>query len=55
MTQTNEAAFETVIETHRLANCYATMLVFIRATQPKDYGFRTLVHEVVQSRVFLMK
>ena len=27
----------------------------VRATQPKDYGFRTLVHEVVQSRLFQSK
>jgi type I restriction enzyme R subunit len=52
MTQTNEAAFETVIETHLLANGYVTVkrdgfdreraifsetvLAFIRATQPKE-------------------
>jgi hypothetical protein len=53
MTQTNEAAFETVIETHLLANGYMTVnrdgldreraifpetvLAFIRATQPKEW------------------
>ena len=53
MTQTNEAAFETVIKTHLLANGYVTMnrdgfdrewgifsetaLAFIRATQPKEW------------------
>jgi type I restriction enzyme, R subunit len=52
MTQTNQAAFETVIETHLLANGYVTVnrdgfdweraifsetvLAFIRATQAKE-------------------
>ena len=53
MTQTNEAAFETVIETHLLANGYVvvdrgsfdreraifpeTVMAFMRATQPKEW------------------
>jgi type I restriction enzyme R subunit len=52
MTQTNEAAFETVIETHLLANDYVTVdrggfdreraifpetvLIFIQGTQSKE-------------------
>jgi hypothetical protein len=27
----------------------------VRAVRPKDYGFRSLVHEVVQSRLFQSK
>jgi hypothetical protein len=27
----------------------------VHATQPKDYGFRTLVHEIVQSKLFQQK
>jgi hypothetical protein len=54
MTRTNEAAFETVIEGHLLANGYVTVnrdgfdrvpavfpapaLAFIRTTQPKEWG-----------------
>ncbi|HXX93407.1 MAG TPA: DUF1585 domain-containing protein, partial [Planctomycetota bacterium] len=27
----------------------------VRAVQPKDYGFRSLIHEIVQSRLFQSK
>ena len=27
----------------------------VRAVRPKDYGFRTLVHEIVQSKLFQNK
>ncbi len=60
MTQTNEAAFETVIETHLLANGYVpvnregfdreraifpkTVLGFIRETQPKEWAKLEALH-----------
>jgi hypothetical protein len=71
MTQTNEAAFETVIETHLLANGYvtvnrdgfdreraifpATVLAFIRATQPKEWGNRDARCMATELTIVLLK
>jgi ABC-type nitrate/sulfonate/bicarbonate transport system substrate-binding protein len=71
MTQTNEAAFETVIEAHLLANGYVavdrngfdreraifseTVLAFMRATQANEWISRDAPHAAAERTIALLK
>lgn len=70
-TRHSEAAFETVIETYLLANAYVTVnrdgfdperaffpqtvLVFIRATQPKEWVNRDARRTATERTIVLLK